>query len=446
MSNSQTVRHLTMRSTQNTASSQNDEEPPFFVTHLPYSKFHNEALPPEEAYYYFPSGEEIIVPNKKKPQKAIRRIFNNVEYTKYEKEGLAKFNKLIKDNNLELPRDWTNADNLRFVYSKEFEIQKCYNFMEKHLNWRKENFPMYFKPSDNIFKILNLGFAYIFGRDHQFRPIIICQPYIYVKHKKEFSYEDWMRASVYICEYAERYMLVKGQIENWVMITYLKHVSAVTLPSSMKKVIGIMSDNYIARLYKNYVIGMSMALRILYNIVCNFLDECTVKKIVIVSDIHDGTTTLSIRKDNLEKKFGGSAPDLPSGEGKLFPPRMPDNGHKFILDREDKEKVLVSNEKYIEMYNKNEIYVPSPYVLKQLEREKEEKQRIEEEKQRIEEENEKLELAKDISQALGDFDWTVQKERKNNDFPLKLGKQEIRRCITEIDEFNLEKRGLKWEF
>ena len=62
---------------------------------------------------------------------------------------------------------------------------------------------MYFTPNDKIFEILNLGFTYIHGRDHQFRPAIVCQPYIYVQHENEFSYDDWMRSTVFICEYAD---------------------------------------------------------------------------------------------------------------------------------------------------------------------------------------------------------------------------------------------------
>ena len=121
---------------------------------------------------------------------------------------------------------------------------------------------MYFTPNDKIFEILNLGFTYIHGRDHQFRPVIVCQPYIYVQHENEFSYDDWMRSTVFICEYAANHMLIPGQIENWVMITNSRHVSMLFLPSEMKKVINVMSDNYRSKLYINYIIGMSRTLRI----------------------------------------------------------------------------------------------------------------------------------------------------------------------------------------
>ena len=49
---------------------------PFFFTENPilYQRY-LDSFPPKEAYYYFPKGEEIIIPNKKNPEKSLRRIF-----------------------------------------------------------------------------------------------------------------------------------------------------------------------------------------------------------------------------------------------------------------------------------------------------------------------------------------------------------------------------------
>ena len=161
-------------------------------------------------------------------------------------------------------------------------------------------------------------------------------------------------------------MLIPGQIENWVMITNSRHVSMLFLPSEMKKVINVMSDNYRSKLYINYIIGMSRTLRILFSIVCKFLDEMTVKKLVVIDGIHDGTMTKQIRRDNIEEKFGGTAKDLIPGKDNLFPPAMP------------KTKCLLDNEKE-----------------RQTERIKEEK---------------KQEQCKDINYMLKEKEWNVQDE------------------------------------
>ena len=62
----------------------------------------------------------------------------------------------------------------------------------------------------------------------------------------------------------------------------------------------------------------------------------TVKKLVVIDDIHDGTMTKQIRRDNIEEKFGGTAKDLIPGKDNLFPPAMP------------KTKCLLDNEKEVE--------------------------------------------------------------------------------------------------
>ncbi len=401
-------------SIQTTSVSQNENEPPFYISDPYYYKRYLESVPPADAYFFFPQGEEVMIENPKKPSRALRRIYINTTFTEYELKALKEFKKMIEASHFPIPDYWTDADNVRFIYSTNFNLQKAFTQMCEHLNWRKKYFPMYFTPGDKVFQILNLGFAYVYGRDHQFRPIIICQPYVYVQHEKEFTYEEWMRASVFICEYAANHMLIPGQIENWVMITNIRHVSAIFLPKEMKKVINIMSDNFRAKLYINYIIGMSKTLRILYSIVVRFLDEITVKKLVIINDVKDGKILQNIRKENLEKKFGGSAPDLIPGKDNMFPPRMPDNGGRYILDSEKKENVLISREEYIKRMNNKMIDTVSPYVIKEIEEEEEaeeqkEKERIQKEIEREKEER-KQELCKDINEMLNDTNWVVSNE------------------------------------
>ena len=69
---------------------------PFFLkTEELYERF-LQCLPPEESYLFFPKGEEIMIPHKK-PEKALRRIYTNVEFTQKEKEWLSEFKKVIAE-------------------------------------------------------------------------------------------------------------------------------------------------------------------------------------------------------------------------------------------------------------------------------------------------------------------------------------------------------------
>ena len=66
---------------------------PFFLKDPILLELFKRSLPPKESYLYFPKGEEIIIPYKKKPEKALRRIYNNVPFTEKEKEWLLEFKK-----------------------------------------------------------------------------------------------------------------------------------------------------------------------------------------------------------------------------------------------------------------------------------------------------------------------------------------------------------------
>ncbi len=143
-------------------------------------------------------------------------------------------------------------------------------------------FPMKITPGDKLYKLLNLGFLYVYGRDHQFRPILICQPYIYQKNEKLYDADEVINASAFLFQYIVNNMLIPGQIENWVMILNFEGTSPLNLPDAVKKLIKTLSENFLSRLYKCYVFGMSFLINCIYKIICNFLEEITVQKITVL--------------------------------------------------------------------------------------------------------------------------------------------------------------------
>ena len=151
-------------------------------------KIYLKSLPPPEAYYYFPKGEEVIIHNDKKPEKALRRIFVGVPYSELEKNWIKELEEEISLHpEMILPDYWCDAVNLRFVYATECNIKKSYERLVKYLKWHKNIFPMVIQPRDKIVELLNLGYLYVYGRDHQFRPILVCQPYVYQKNMKLYQ-------------------------------------------------------------------------------------------------------------------------------------------------------------------------------------------------------------------------------------------------------------------
>ena len=314
---------------------------PYYFSNQELYEIYLKSLPPPEAYYYFPKGEEVIIHNDKKPEKALRRIFVGVPFSDLEKKWIKELEEEISLHpEMILPEYWNDAVNLRFVYATECNIKKSYERLVKYLDWHKKMFPMVIQPGDKLCQLLNLGFLYIYGRDHQFRPILVCQPHIVQKNMKLYTTEEIISASAFLFKYIVNNMLIPGQIENWVMILSFEGTSPLNLPDAVKKLIKTLSENFLSRLYKCFIFGMSFVINFLYKIICNFLEEVTVQKITVLDDKNIQKLFEIIRMDNVEQKFGGTAPDAIIGlPNSLFPPRMPSSS--FIKEEEDPKQILI---------------------------------------------------------------------------------------------------------
>ena len=352
---------------------------PYYISDPELFKIYQKSLPPPEAYFYFPKGNEIILINEEKPEKSLRRIFNNVPINDFEKKLLKEYNELIYlHSENKLPEYWDDAFNLRFIHATECNLKKSYERMIKYINWFHNMFPMEIQPGDKIYQLLNLGFLYVYGRDCHFRPIIICQPYLCQKYLELFEENEIINASVFLFQFIVNNMLIPGQIENWVMILNFEGSSPLNMPDIVKKLIKIVSENFLSRLYKCYIYGMSFLINLLFKIICNFLEEVTVQKITILDKKNTNNLFENIRRDNVEEKFGGTAPNIQGGienlNSPLFPPRMPSSN--FILEKNNKEDILITKEEYLKLIEEKKIkeeYI-SPYLKEDIEKIKQKKQ------------------------------------------------------------------------
>ena len=151
------------------------------------------------------------------------------------------------------------------------------------------------------------------------------------------------------------------------MIINLKGVSIISLPEPLKRLIPELSNYFLCRLYKNYLIGLNFITRILYKIAVNFIDKVTAAKITVLDKKGDPQLFKEIREDNIEEQFGGIAPNMPlESKNNYFPPRMPSNN--FIKDNENINDILISEEEYINRYKNGKIPKAciSPYIYEKL--------------------------------------------------------------------------------
>ena len=70
-------------------------EDPYYLKDPILAELHKKCLPPKESYYYFPKGEEIIIINRKKPIKSLRRIFYNSTFNNDEQKWLLELKQQI---------------------------------------------------------------------------------------------------------------------------------------------------------------------------------------------------------------------------------------------------------------------------------------------------------------------------------------------------------------
>ena len=345
---------------------------PYYIKDPQLYKIFERGLPPREAYYFFPKEEDIITIDIKNPQNSSRKIFTNVPFTGFEKKWLRKLNKIIDErDDVIIPPGWHDGLSLGCIYTALGDIEFAYEVMCDYIKWWEKTFPMNIVPKDKSWELLNNGFLYIYGRDHQFRPIMVCQPYILQNKLDYFSNSDVVNVCLFVCQYAVNNLLIPGQIENWIMFFNLKGTSLLSLPEPIKLLVKELSDNFNFRLFKCYVLGMSFIMRILYKFVCTFIGQPNEDKIVILQGRKDKHLFDDFNQDNLEKRFGGKAEDLVYGQGDcLFPPRVPSDNVFFPW--EDKNKILISEDEYIKKYKKGDIPIESisPFI--------EEKMRIEE--------------------------------------------------------------------
>ena len=344
---------------------------PYYCRDPKLYEIFKKSLPPKEAYYFFHKPEDILIIDKKKPENSVRRIFTNVPFTDFEKKWLKDFQKIIDSNDdIIIPMGWDDGMSLGCIYSALGDIEFAYELMKDYINWFETSFPMIIAPKDKSWELLNNGFLYIYGRDHQFRPIMVCQPYILQEKLDYFSNSDIVNVCLFVCQFAVNNLLIPGQIENWIMFFNLKGTSLLSLPEPIKKLVQELSDNFNFRLYKCYVLGMSLIMRILYKFVSNFIGQPNEDKMIILDGKKDKHLFDDFTPDNLEKRFGGRSENLVyGGENSLFPPRVPTDN--IFFPNENPKNILISEEEYINRCKKG--LIPresiSPYILGKLKEE-----------------------------------------------------------------------------
>jgi hypothetical protein len=321
------------------------------------------ARPPKEAYLFFPKGKDLVEIDNKNPFKTLRRVFEyEKNYTSFELEKINGFLDYIKQTNekcekegdkVVLSNEWNKAWILRILQSHNYDFKITHSSLISYLEWRKNFLPA--KPSENICKILNIGFIYSHGRDNRFRPIIVIKVRDFKKNYEKFPYEDWLASIVYLLEYILERQCIKGQIENWNLLVDCEDASVFSLPTEFKRLLEVLQNNYKCRLYTLFIMNIPFILRAIWLLVKNVLDPVVQRKIRMVEP---GSKELFefINKTQIEKKFGGTAENM---DNYFFPHTVPSD--EYFVEGDDPKDLLINDEEYLLKISRGQEIDVSPY-------------------------------------------------------------------------------------
>ena len=308
-------------------------------------KRHLKALPNDIMYRYFPNENDILIKNKN-PKDNYRFIFNGMDKTPYEKEKLEELTKYIaekeKDINNFFPEWWLESDTLRFLQATNYDIKKTHTLIKENIKYSKQTIKIIDK---RIRFILNYGFIYMYGRDMHFRPVIIVEvnKSCELMDKLKYTFEELNQAMIFFVNYIINFILLPGQIENWIMICDLKSVGVGKL-GQFKSILNTL-NRFRGRVFRNYILNLGTFMRAAASGVLSILGSSSAKKIIMVENGKYEVMQQYIRKENLQIKYGGSAPNVIYGEDNLFPPHVPSD----IYINENENLNIVSPETYKEM-------------------------------------------------------------------------------------------------
>lgn len=162
-----------------------------------------------------------------------------------------------------------------------------------------------------------------------------------------FTKDSAVKLVLFVLEYAVRFLLVPGRVENWILIVDLDNVG-VSYASSTNRDIGkncaiLLEQVYCGRNYQTKILSLPWVIRSLVN---GFIPEDKKEKVQFLgaSEAGDNLKTL-FEPHQLEKRYGGTAPDL-----------RPEETYPFRFFSNCTGKASASDDKSLHKYTNREFH------------------------------------------------------------------------------------------
>jgi hypothetical protein len=273
---------------------------------------------PEEAHSFIPHRSLVI---QGEGNKIERFIFHGQSLEAVEERALADLEALIQLKglkNLNYPPYWSRDDMLRCIYGTGWKADKARKVVIAHLKWLASVPTDYRLLYDSVARVLMSGAFYIHGRDSYFRPMFFLNfPKIDLSL---YSVDELVNGVLFAVEFVKANMILPGVVENWLSIADLTGQGLSSLPvSALKSMIGVLQPNYRCRLGACYVLNSPRSVSWIWGMIKPFLDKQTIKKVSFTRDGVDPNMFTHVNPGQVERKYGGTAPDIMT----YWPPTMP---------------------------------------------------------------------------------------------------------------------------
>lgn len=275
---------------------------------------HNEFLLPSEVVLFEPSDAEYFHTGT-----GARQIFLNTPLKEKENVALAEFHKLLAKRGIGgeeglFPR-YMEQHALRILQQCKFNTTKAAELMKSFVKERVRRLPI---SEASVIDDLRSGFIYWHGRDLKCRPCLV----IRIERLGELAKEKERAvcAVIFTLEYALRYAMVPGRVENWVVLIDLANAtSALGSPLQIGGLVTVATaiGTTLERVFPGRMAWMKILNMpggaLLSKIVNGAIPSEKKDKVSFPRDVKS-ELAVHFELNQLESRYGGTAPDLEPGE------------------------------------------------------------------------------------------------------------------------------------
>lgn len=277
---------------------------------------HSDFLLPAQVALFEPSQDEIF------STKGARQIFANTPLLESEIASLGGFHEHLAKSGIggrhgSFPR-YMEVHALRMLQTSKFNFAKAASLMDFIAKERVTRLPM---TEAIVVQDLKRGFIYWHGRDRWCRPCMV----IRLERLGELAKdkEAALRVVVYTLEYALRFAMCPGRVENWVVILDLANITSIISPWQISGLIS--TATALGKTLEQVYCGRMVWLKIVNmpggDILRRSINSAIpTEKRDKVSFSRDIAAELKDRfePNQLEQRYGGEAPDVVPGEAYPF--------------------------------------------------------------------------------------------------------------------------------